>query len=568
MSTPIRERYESFGNAVKEVAEKVFGRCSPCGMPSWVSDRTKQLRTERNVAKRKYLLSKSKPSREIWRKLNSSLNESYKADEMARLNKQMEELKLADSQGDYSTTWKIIHDLSGKDRNPKVKVKMRDGTPPKSDKDLLAEWQEYFSSLLNNDNGQNPSDLPQPAAQDLPIHDHPPTLEETLEAIRQMKTNKAAGLDCAITAEALQGGGDAMADVIHCFCAEVYSNLTPPDQWITSVIVPLPKKGDLSLMTNYRGISLLSIAAKVYNKILLNMIRDKVDPILRKNQAGFRPGRSCAQQIHILRRVLEGFRDYQLPLVVTFIDFKKAFDSINRTVMFAVLRHYGIPEAVVNDISVLYKNSKSAVMVDGGLSDPFDVTTGVLQGDVLAPFLFVVLVDYLLKKATSQLDSGVVTHPRRSRRHPDKSLNDLDFADDIALLESSISRAQAQLTKTAEAAGNLGLVISAPRTEYMTVNCNPQQALKVYGDSINHVSDFRYLGSMVASGSSDLKRRKSLAWCAFWKLEQLWKSPHISIATKVKLFNTTCVTILLYGCESWVISQDMENKINAFATSC
>ena len=65
-------------------------------------------------------------SREIWRKLNSSLNKSYKADEMARLNKQMEELKLADSKGDYSTTWKIIHDLSGKDRNPKVKIKMRE----------------------------------------------------------------------------------------------------------------------------------------------------------------------------------------------------------------------------------------------------------------------------------------------------------------------------------------------------------------------------------------------------------------------------------------------------------
>ena len=86
------------------------------------------------------------------------------------------------------------------------------------------------------------------------------------------------------------------------------------------------------------------------------------------------------------------------------------------------------------------------------------------------------------------------------------------------------------------------------------MNCNPQPALHVYGDPINHVSDFRYLLSMVASGSSDLKRRKSLAWCAFWKLEQLWKSPHISITIKVKLFNTTCVTILLYGCESWVIS--------------
>ena len=97
----------------------------------------------------------------------------------------------------------IIHDLSGKDRNPMVKVTMRDGAPPKSDKDLLVEWQEYFSSLLNNNNGQTPFYLPQPDAQDLPIHDHPPTIEETLEAIREMKTNKAAGLGCSITAEAL-----------------------------------------------------------------------------------------------------------------------------------------------------------------------------------------------------------------------------------------------------------------------------------------------------------------------------------------------------------------------------
>ena len=135
---------------------------------------------------------------------------------------------------------------------------------------------------------------------------------------------------------------------------------------------------------------------------------------------------------------------------------------------------------------------------------------------------------------------------------------------------TSISQAQAQLSKTAEAAADLGLVISAPKIEYATVNCNPQLALQVYGDPINHVSDFRYLRSMVASGSSDLKKRKSLAWCAFWKLEQLWKSSHIPIATKVKLFNTTCVTVTipLFGCESWVISQDMENKINAIATSC
>ena len=78
----------------------------------------------------------------------------------------------------------------------------------------------------------------------------------------------------------------------------------------------------------------------------------------------------------------------------------------------------------------------------------------------------------------------------------------------------------------------------------------------------------KYLGSMMASSTSDLIRRKALAWTAFWKLEKIWKSSSISIATKVKLFNSTCVTVLLYGCDSWILSADMENKINAFATSC
>ena len=167
-----------------------------------------------------------------------------------------------------------------------------------------------------------------------------------------------------------------MLDIIHAFCTEVYTTLSPPDQWITNVIIPLPKKGDLSLMTNYRGISLMSIAAKVYNRILLDRIRPHVDPMLRNNQAGFRPGRSCAQQIHILRRIMEGFKEYQLPLIVTFVDFKKAFDSINRSMMFSILRHYGIPQTLVDAIQVLYTNSSSAVMVDGSLSASFNVTTG------------------------------------------------------------------------------------------------------------------------------------------------------------------------------------------------
>ena len=72
----------------------------------------------------------------------------------------------------------------------------------------------------------------------------------------------------------------------------------------------------------------------------------------------------------------------------------------------------------------------------------------------------------------------------------------------------------------------------------------------------------------MASSSGDLKRREGLAWTAFWKLEHLWRCPYISISTKIKLFNTTYVNVLLYGCESWVLSKAMESEINAFGTSC
>ena len=168
---------------------------------------------------------------------------------------------------------------------------------------------------------------------------------------------------------------------------------------------------------------------------------------------------------------------------------------------------------------------------DGGWKPIWSIwrTTGVLQGYVLAPFLFVVLYVYLLKKATSQLDSGVVTH----YSVPDDTRPSHLMIWIFQITSPCLSQAQAQLSKTAEAATDLGLVISAPNTEYVTVNCKPQPAFQVYGDPINHVSDFRYLGSTVASGSSDLKRRKSLAWCVFWKLEQLWKGTNIPMATRV-----------------------------------
>ena len=265
-SIDLSERYESFEFTVRDVAEEVLGKQGTHGLPSWVSEETTKIKIQRDEAKKRFQLIKSPQARVRWRNLNTRLNDSYEADKTAVLNKQLEDLRLADERGHYTTTWNIIHSLSGRNIKTNVRVKLRNGDPPEDEEHLLEEWKNYFSSLLNNYSGFTPSELPLPASNDLPICTDPPTRDETADAIAAMKTNKAAGLDCAITAEALQGGGDQMIDTIHAFCSEVYTNMSPPKQWVSNVIIPLPKKGDLSQMTNYRGITLMSIAAKVYNR--------------------------------------------------------------------------------------------------------------------------------------------------------------------------------------------------------------------------------------------------------------------------------------------------------------
>ena len=123
-----------------------------------------------------------------------------------------------------------------------------------------------------------------------------------------------------------------------------YDDGVLPEQWSTLNIIPIPKTGDLSKTDNYRGISLSSVVAKTYNRMILKRIRPYIDPLLRDSQNGFRQERSTIGQILALRRLIEGVRARNLSAIITFIDFKKAFDSIHRGKLLEILRAYGIPE--------------------------------------------------------------------------------------------------------------------------------------------------------------------------------------------------------------------------------
>ena len=125
--------------------------------------------------------------------------------------------------------------------------------------------------------------------------------------------------------------------------------------------MPFPKKGDLGQTSNYRGITLTSIAAKIYNSLLLNRIQPEMEKILRRNQNGFRKGRSTIGQILTVRRIIEGVKARQIPATLLFVDFSKAFDSVHRGKMEKILLAYGIPKEIVTAIMILYRNTNSKV---------------------------------------------------------------------------------------------------------------------------------------------------------------------------------------------------------------
>ena len=179
----------------------------------------------------------------------------------------------------------------------------------------------------------------------------------------------------------------------------------------------------------------MCLGAKSYNKILLHLIRDPIYSILRANQAGFRRNRSCTDQVHILRRLIESFNNKNLAFNIMFLDFKKPFDSIKRSVMFKIFRHYGMPEKIVRAIQAIYNKSKSVVLVEGKKSEDFEVKTGVLQEDTLVLFLFIIVMDYVLRETEKEHrrngDLGLITNERQSKRQSATSIIDLDFADDL-----------------------------------------------------------------------------------------------------------------------------------------
>ena len=125
-----------------------------------------------------------------------------------------------------------------------------------------------------------------------------PTREEIRRAVGNMKNGKAAGID-SIAVEMLKADADTTTNVVHELFQKIWDQEEIPDDWSRSLIVKLPKKGDLTVCGDWRGITLMSTAAKVMGRVIITRIREGINQLLRDEQAGYRSGRSTTEQIFV-----------------------------------------------------------------------------------------------------------------------------------------------------------------------------------------------------------------------------------------------------------------------------
>ena len=221
-----------------------------------------------------------------------------------------------------------------------------------------------------------------------------------------------------------------------------------------------------------------------------------------------------------------------------------------------ILLAYGLPKETVAAITILYRNTKVKVCSPDGDTEYFDIVAGVLQGVTLAPYLFIICLDYVLRTSIDKIrENGFELKKKRSREYPAKTITDGDYADDIAIVANTPNLAETLLHSLERAAAGIGIHANAHKMEYMCYNQTGDITLD--GTPLKLVDRFTHLGSNVSSTEKDIDTRLTKAWTAIDRLLIIWKSD-LTEKMKHSFFQAAVISILLYGSTIWTLTKRLE----------
>ena len=554
----------------------------------WEDSSIRQLRRDRVDAKANFIACPTSKNKKILGEKCAEMKQGYLTAQEAYISAQCRKIEENFLGNNSKAAYQLLNSLTGRNARKSSKINGENG-------DIrLEKFREHFQNVLTSTpiTGAEPRNI----ADDISVINNvvlfptdPPTFRDgefnmvELQAVlKTLENGRAAGID-EIPPEVFKVAG--IDEVILPIINHMFSVGEVPEQWKVLIMVPVPKKGDLSKPQNYRGISLMVIIAKIYNKLLLFRIRDGLESKLRQTQNGFRPGRSTVHQITALRMLCQyALSHTDVTLVLLFIDYMKAFDSVAWGVLEAVLKAYQIPEKIVKAVMSLYANPSARVRTADGLSNTFHLKQGVLQGDTLAPYLFVIVMDYIMRSATegkealaftlirdSPTTHHITRHSSMSQLFPTTiSVGDLGYADDYALssggqninLQTAIGNTQV-VSNSVEIQGRVtGLGMNGPKTESLIINGGQIYMSKVSndlikllgGDVIPTVRDFKYLGSYLIDSLTDIRTRLASGWKAIRSAAKFFKNDSISSSLRIRVFKVIAQSIFMYGCQSWILT--------------
>ena len=563
--------WESIADTCRKTAKEVLGPRQNKRKP-WIKDKTWQAIEERRELRLRLSyeqdIAEKARLKEQYALAERMVKKFAKRDRKDYTEEVAAEAQFASNKGDLRAVYSAIGKLANSKKSIPPLID-RDGKIITTDDGQLNCWADYFENITNveTDGVNAEDDGPRRRNPNRSISTDTPTESEIAEAMGRLKSHKSAGAD-GIQPELLKYGADVLAIAICPIIREIWNSGEIPSMWKDGIIVTLPKKGNLGYCANWRGITLLNTIQKVLAFIILNRISSPLNEQLRNEQNGFRPGRSCVDHINTTRILIEQSVEWRSPLFLLFVDFERAFDTIKQNSVWSCLKRRGVPQKIVDLIKSLYRDADCSVRFKGKLSRKFKINAGVRQGCVLSPLLFITVLDEVLQKTNEECSEGI-------QWTPFEKLSDLDYADDICLMTHSLQGVKNKLEVLAANASRKRLNINFKKTKLLRVQTTDTNPLYIgIGNStikIDDVDEFCYLGSMVSKNGGtdhDVDARINKARQAFYRLHSIWRTSAINKQTKIRVFNTCVVPVLLYGAETWRVARSTTHKLQVFVNKC
>ena len=310
------------------------------------------------------------------------------------------------------------------------------------------------------------------------------------EALNQLKRGEAAGPD-KIIGEYLKIFARTHENITLQLVNVIFSERFYPSQWATNFLKPIYKKGSTSDPENFRGLAIGSAFAKLFSFILLNRLVKFIDlkKLISPKPIGYMKGMRTSGHIFFLQTVIEKIvKKNKKKLFVVFIDFKKAYDTVDRNILMERLKQLGINGIYLRNIVAMYTKTEYCIKLKNGYTRPINSNLGLKQGCPLSPMLFNLYKDDIDKFFDDTCDPVIIQHEK---------INHFLYADDLVMLSQSKQGLQECIDKACEFSESKHLTISVKKSKTMIFN-TPGKFFKEYftlnGNILDPVQSFCYLG--------------------------------------------------------------------------